>query len=399
LQATISLLKMNFFESYLRGTISLVQSYDGKIPLAAWLKNYFAQHKKYGSTDRKQLSQLCFSYYRLGGAFRDLSHEKKICIAIFLCNTQPNDFLQFFQPRWNEHIGLDLDEKLLFLGYSWNVLSGLFPWETELSEGIEIRSFTKSFLQQPDLFIRIRPGFESTVRRKLKQSGIFFREVNSSCLALNNGTKLEAVLSLNKEYVIQDYSSQRVGEFFSNGIPAGHASKVWDCCAGSGGKSLMAHDLFPQLDLTVSDKRKSILVNLKKRFAEAGIPKYFSFVADLSAPLVPPLKGRPAFDLILVDAPCSGSGVWSRTPEQMVYFDETEIAMYNELQEKIISTVIPYLKKGGLLYYITCSVFKKENEGMANFISGKLNLKLKNMDLLKGYDQKADSMFVAGFQL
>jgi 16S rRNA (cytosine967-C5)-methyltransferase len=390
---------MKIFESYLRSTISLVQSYDGKIPLAAWLKNYFAQHKKYGSKDRKQISQLCFGYYRLGGAFRDLTQEEKIWMAVFLCNTEPNDFLQFFQTQWNEHIGLGLDEKLLFLGYSWNALSELFPWGAELSEGIDFIPFTKSFLQQPDLFIRIRPGFESTVRRKLKQSGIFFREVNSFCLALNNGTKLDAELTVNKEYVIQDYSSQRVGEFFSDGIRVGHTSKVWDCCAGSGGKSLLAYDLFPQIDLTVSDKRKSILINLRKRFAEAGIRKYSSFVADLSAPLIPAFNGQSAFDLILVDAPCSGSGVWSRTPEQMVYFEEMEIARYNELQKEIISTVIPYLKKEGFLFYITCSVFKKENEEMANFISGKLNLRLENMELLKGYDQKADSMFVAGFQL
>jgi 16S rRNA (cytosine967-C5)-methyltransferase len=390
---------MRIFESYLRSTISLIQAYDGKTPLAEWLKNYFAHHKKYGSTDRKQLTQLCFSYYRLGGAFKDLAMEERIWMAVFLCNTQPNDFLQFFKPGWIEPMGMDLDKKLFFLGYSLNALSDLFPWKSELSAGIDFLSYVQSFLQQPDLFIRIRPGFESIVRKKLKQSGIFFREINSFCLALNNGTKLDTVLSVNREYVIQDYSSQRVGEFFPPGLLSGHVSKVWDCCAGSGGKSLLVYDLFPQIDLTVSDKRRSILKNLRNRFEEAGIQKYFSFAADLSAPVPLPLSGQPAFDLILVDAPCSGSGVWSRTPEQLLYFEKIEIDRYNDLQKKIISTVIPHLKKGGFLFYITCSVFKKENEGMADFINGKLNLKADQMELLKGYDQKADSMFVASFQL
>ena len=59
--------------------------------------------------------------------------------------------------------------------------------------------------------------------------------------------------------------------------------------------------------------------------------------------------------------------------------------------------VIPHLQKDGLFIYITCSVFKKENEDMVDYIKEKFHLQLLQMELLKGFDKKADSMFTAVF--
>jgi 16S rRNA (cytosine967-C5)-methyltransferase len=51
------------------------------------------------------------------------------------------------------------------------------------------------------------------------------------------------------------------------------------------------------------------------------------------------------FELIICDAPCTGSGTWSRTPEQLYFFDEKKIEQYALLQKKIVSTIIPRLKE------------------------------------------------------
>ncbi len=56
------------------------------------------------------------------------------------------------------------------------------------------------------------------------------------------------------------------------------------------------------------------------------------------------------------------------------------------------------LQPGGSFVYITCSVFKKENEEVAIYIKENFHLQLKQMEVLKGYDKKADSMFVAVFE-
>ena len=104
---------MKAFESYLKNAIFLIQSHDRKIPLAEWLKKYFSRYRKFGSTDRKYIAELCYSYYRLGGLFKDISLEEKICRGVFLCNVIPNAFLQWFKPEWNAKIALTTDEKLL----------------------------------------------------------------------------------------------------------------------------------------------------------------------------------------------------------------------------------------------------------------------------------------------
>jgi 16S rRNA (cytosine967-C5)-methyltransferase len=107
--------------------------------------------------------------------------------------------------------------------------------------------------------------------------------------------------------------------------------------------------------------------------------------------------GNNQYQLIVCDAPCTGSGTWSRTPENLFFFKTEQIDEYAERQRKIVSNVIPHLQKDGLFIYITCSVFKKENEDVANFIKEQFHLQLLHMELLKGYDKKADCMFVAVF--
>jgi 16S rRNA (cytosine967-C5)-methyltransferase len=103
-------------------------------------------------------------------------------------------------------------------------------------------------------------------------------------------------------------------------------------------------------------------------------------------------------EIIITDVPCSGSGTWSRTPEQLYFFQERKIGEYSALQKRIVSNAISQLQPGGSFVYITCSVFKKENEEVAMYIKENFHLQLKQMEVLKGYDKKADSMFVAVFK-
>jgi 16S rRNA (cytosine967-C5)-methyltransferase len=267
----------------------------------------------------------------------------------------------------------------------------IFPWTTELSPGINKEEFPLSHLQQPELFLRLRPGKEAGVKQKLQTAGIQFTAISETCIALPNSSKITHLLEIDKAAVIQDYSSQRVREFLEP-LKPGPPARVWDCCAASGGKSILAKDILGEFDLIVSDVRESILVSLQDRFRQAGIKNYDGFVADLSRPLTVSLS---SFNLVIADVPCTGSGTWSRTPEQLFYFDPIRIEEYAALQKKIVSTAIPQLEPGGHLLYITCSVFKKENEEAVEFIKEKFHLQTVKMELLKGYDKKADTMFAA----
>lgn len=316
-------------------------------------------------------------------------------VSLFLCADAPNEIIQNEKPEWNEKITLPLFKKILEAGID---IEKIFPFYDELSEGINVKLFNTSFLIQPKLFARVRPGKQEIVKQKLETAQIPFEEMNQSCLAFANGTKLEEVADINNEVVIQDFNSQRTGEFLSAAsLP--YPVNLWDCCAASGGKSIMAYDILQNIKLTVSDVRPSIIQNLHNRFSNAGIKTYYSFIADLTngKNLRGALQDKK-FDFIICDAPCSGSGTWSRTPEQLMFFKKEEIIRYSNLQKSICTNTIPFLKKGGYFLYITCSVFKRENEEISEFIQQKFDLNLIKIDSLKGYEIKADTMFAVLFQ-
>ncbi len=388
---------MSVFHSHLNSAIAILKSYNGNEPFHLYVKKYFSANKKFGSRDRKQVTSLCYNYFRLGNAVKNFSVEERIALATFLCETKSSDFLKTIKPEWNDLAEEPIKEKLSIVFPQFSI-QNIFPYKDELSEGIDAEKFNASFLIQPDLFLRVRPGNNKRVTGKLAGAGISYKLINENCIVLPNSSKINDVLELDKEAVVQDYNSQRVAEFIQLKT-TNHKlqTSVWDCCAASGGKSIMAYDINPNIELTVSDKREPILENLKKRFAKAGIKKYHSFVADLSNNQAAFSAQAVKFDLIICDAPCTGSGTWARTPEQLFYFKKDLIEKYAGLQNKILENIIPHIKPGGHLLYITCSVFKKENEEVVTYVTEKLNLRLQRMEILKGYEMKADTMFAALF--
>ena len=383
------------FQYYFNTAILLLRQYDGAVPLVHFLKLYFSQHKKHGSKDRKLITHLCYTYFRLGHAIKEHGIEDRLKVALFVCSESAGEWQVLFDKEWIANWDSELQKRIAFIQsiYSSFSVSTIFPWMDELSEGIDPDQFIISHFIQPDLFLRIRPGKEKIVLQKLSAEQIPIKQITETCLALPNASKIDTVLEMDKEVVVQDYSSQRIGEFISSVVSRESSVSVWDCCAASGGKSLLAFDVLGNIDLTVSDIRPSILQNLKQRFERAGIKKYQSQIINLSNSKLQ----TPNFKFILCDAPCSGSGTWSRTPEQLYFFTVDKIAEYAALQKKIVGNTIPNLADGGHFLYITCSVFRKENEDIVAMIENEYPLQLVKSELSKGYSLKADSMFAALF--
>lgn len=384
---------MRRFSSYLQTALHLLNSYDGGLPFALYLKMFFKANRKYGGRDRKQIAALCYGYFRAGQALKGLSMEEQILAGYFLVSNAQTELLNALRPEWNAMADKRIEAKLKVLGCSTNAFQP-FPFCEELSEEIDAQAFSLAHLQQPDLFLRIRPGFMQKVKQKLTDAGIAMQEPFENCLALANETPVDRILQVNKEAVVQDFSSQRTATLVAPLLKAfPHNIKVWDCCAGSGGKSIMLYDLIPTMDLTVSDVRKTILTNLKTRFKEAGIPRYQSLVADLAKE--PPPLADASFDLVVADVPCSGSGTWGRTPENLKYFQTDRIEYYRSLQQQMLRHVVPAIKKSGYLLYITCSVFREENENNVNWICTHHGMEKVEAQIIKGYAMKADTMFAA----
>jgi 16S rRNA (cytosine967-C5)-methyltransferase len=342
-----------------------------------------------GSRDRRWVSQLVYHYYRLGHLWKDERQvPERILKGTFLCESENNELLQFFRPEWNEKINGPLAEKLSILSFDGDV-QDIFPLLSFLSEDIDAAKFAYSFFTQPYLFIRTRNKKQPAVIKLLETANITFTALSNDTIALPNSTKIDTIITDKGWYEIQDLSSQKVGNLFH----AKAGETWWDCCAASGGKSIMLIDKEPGVKLLVSDVRPSILQNLHQRFKEANIRSYEDIILDLTSPVLSSPVGNRKFDQIILDAPCTGSGTWGRSPENLYYFSEESIDTYQDLQKRIAENVVQLLKPGGSLIYITCSVFKKENEEVVKYIEEKTGLKKQEGGVITGYEDKADSMF------
>jgi len=378
-------------EHQLRAFEQVLQHYDGNLPLHRFLPAYFKQNKQMGSSDRRWATRHLYSFFRLGKALSSLSNEERLSVADFLCHDTLSLIVEKNHPDLVEKLSVSLDEKLalISLKYPEFSLGEVYPFNSHLSGDIDKTDFYKSFFLQPDLFIRVAEGDAPMIIAKLREENTSVKQISATALSLPNGTKLENILPAGS-YQVQDLSSQHTGTYFK----PEKWDKWWDCCAASGGKTLLLHSLQPAIDLLVTDLRESILLNLDERFRLAGVKKYHKKELDL-------LKNNDqilhhyAFDGIILDAPCTGSGTWGRTPEMLTFFDERKIKQFSVIQKSIVNNIVKYLKPGKPLIYITCSAFAEENEEVVSHITENFPLELESMELIKGYEHNADTMFVA----
>jgi 16S rRNA (cytosine967-C5)-methyltransferase len=379
-------------EHQIRSFEQVFQSYDGIQPLHRFLFAYFKKHKNMGSSDRRWATRYIYSFFRLGKALLGQSQIQRLAIADFLCNESLSLVIETYLPELKEQVTASVSEKLTLIKERYPAfdLTKVFNFQDALSDGIDEQQFYTSFFTQPDLFIRASTKELPRLVAELKEAELSFEQITEKTIGLPNGTKLEQVLSGPKGYQVQDLSSQKTSSFFK----PDKYDYWWDCCAASGGKSLLLHDLEPHIQLLVSDVRENSLDNLQERFQEAGIKKYQKKVLDLLQNNDQDLH-HYVFDGIILDAPCTGSGTWGRTPEMLYYFDEHKVSYFAKLQRSIAANVIKYLKEGKPLIYITCSVFKQENEDVVSWLTENLPLELERMECIKGYDLKADTMFAA----
>ena len=312
-------------EHQIRAFEQILKNYDGVLPLHRFLFTYFKQNKQMGSSDRRWATRYMYSFFRLGKALPKLDTIQRLAVADFLCHTTSSLVVDTYLKELGNHITSSITEKINLVQkhYPKFKLEDVFVLNEHLSEAVEKDKFLNSFFLQPDLFIRVKGTHIKAVTDQLLAKGIVANEVIENGLALPNGTKLEEVISDERLYQVQDLSSQKTGAYFK---PAKY-DYWWDCCAASGGKSLLLHDLEPNIELLVSDVRENSLNNLDERFQLAGIKKYHKKVIDLLQNNDQILH-HYEFDGILLDAPCTGSGTWGRTPEMLYYFEKYKIENY-----------------------------------------------------------------------
>lgn len=392
-----------YFYSYQTSAISILTSYKGQEPFAVFIKNYFRKVKKFGSRDRKAIADLCFGYLRIGQAGAGLTLEEQVLIGFLLTHEFDNGYLHTIGPDWLDYIADPVAVKLVRIQQEFPSfdLQSIFSFSAFLSEGINSIEFATHHLHKPSFFLRLRPGKTETVVSALKQSDIVFTLSGEYTLRVRGNVDIEKSVQLGVHCIVQDISSQQTANSLKM-LPVAPVS-IWDACAGSGGKSIMAADLYPWASLYVSDIREDILEELERRFELAKIVPSKIFCTDLEHSLstqvaysnLPP----EGVDLIIADVPCSGSGTWVRSPEWLRIFDVELIAEYKKKQISIVSNLVKHLKPGGYFYYITCSVFSAENEEVVDHIQHVLGLRPIDIQLISGIETGGDHLYTALFTL
>ncbi|BCE03033.1 16S rRNA (cytosine(967)-C(5))-methyltransferase RsmB [Marinicellulosiphila megalodicopiae] len=175
---------------------------------------------------------------------------------------------------------------------------------------------------------------------------------------------------------VQDEAAQLAGQL----LPIKDGDHVLDACCAPGGKSI---HLLQQADISLvaldQDERRMARVheNLERANVQADC-----IVADASD--TQSWFDGKQFDAILLDAPCSATGVIRRHPDIKLLRRDTDIEALAELQKKILDSLWPLLKTGGYLLYATCSILKRENEQQMNdFLYH--NKDAKECDLPEGF--------------
>ncbi|MEN9952225.1 MAG: hypothetical protein RLZZ520_493 [Bacteroidota bacterium] len=389
-----------YFYSYLNTAQSILSSYKFEQPFHVHLKSFFKRNKKYGSRDRKSISNLCYGFFRIGDAANELAFQDQVIIGYFLSHEFDNGFLATLQPAWVDKIHLGTIDKLGVVQSTYPSFNQeqLFPGVAFLTDGIPSAAILHHHFYQPDFFVRARPGKRKLVEKKLVQHNIPFKSIGELAIKLPSGIDLHSVLEIDKDVVVQDISSQSTIGYFPQLDNA--TIHVWDACAGSGGKSIMAVDFYKQIKLHVSDIREDILDELTRRFAAASIQPQSLFCTDLQQSLSKqvvdahlPVEG---VDLIIADVPCTGSGTWGRSPEWLKGFDLGIIDEYQNRQKKIIANLPHHLKQEGFLLYITCSVYRQENEEVTDFLKTTSGLSLIKQGVV--YQDGGDYLFAALFK-
>ena len=135
--------------------------------------------------------------------------------------------------------------------------------------------------------------------------------------------------------------------------------RVLDACAAPGGKTAHLLECIPDLDLTALDQDGDRLERVRENLSRLRLHAHL-VAGDASQPATW-WDGVP-YDRILLDAPCSATGVIRRHPDIKLLRRETDIAALADRQQALLAALWPLLRPGGRLLYATCSVLRRENE-------------------------------------
>lgn len=387
-------------KSQIRAAIEMLNLFFiSQSPFDIIMAKFFRNHKWIGSSDRKNIAEFVYSIFR--------NFEK----LKFLTSDITSDHGRFFVLvflKIHHQMQTEQIEELFCADKSYN--SPVTPFEKKFIENLDVNQkfpnyvllnypqwldayFKKAFSSHDyekeimalngralvDLRVNLLKSDKATVRKMLMNSDFKVEDCEFSDI----GLRIDQRISRNHEIIsqgfaeIQDEGSQMI----AIACDAKAGDTVVDFCAGAGGKTLaLAAIMQNKGRIFALDKYAERLENAKIRLRRAGASNVFCH--DISGKWIK--RHLQCADIVLVDAPCSGTGTWRRNPDMRAKFSAQDLAELLLVQADILENACKLVKKGGKLVYATCSILLEENEEqIENFLKQFDDFKLKPISLQK----------------
>jgi 16S rRNA (cytosine967-C5)-methyltransferase len=174
---------------------------------------------------------------------------------------------------------------------------------------------------------------------------------------INEGVDLESLFVESPTLRVQDPTSAGSLDLLKNLKPR----RILDLCAGRGTKTKQLRELFPDAMIGATEPNDERRMSLTEVAKEIDVAVY---ATNTGGP-------TEQFDLVVVDTPCSNSGVFARRPEAKLRYDGEHVASLVELQRTILRDAIPILQNKGHLLYTTCSIDHAENDAQIQWLTTK----------------------------
>lgn len=266
----------------------------------------------------------------INGVLRNFIRDQKIALE----KMQPNQEAYYSHPYW----------LIALLKQDWPE-----HWQTILEANN----------QRPPLWLRVNVAQNKTeaYQALLEEQGLFSSRhpFALQALKLEQGVDVTSLPGFAQGQV----SVQDAGAQLAAGLLDVHkGQRVLDLCAAPGGKTCHVLELEPDVEMVAVELEESRMARVKENLQRLNLNAEL-IVADASEAS---WWGGKQFDRIMVDAPCSSTGVVRRHPDIKTLRREQDIAALVEVQQKILQRAWQMLAPGGKLLYVTCSVLRQENE-------------------------------------
>jgi 16S rRNA (cytosine967-C5)-methyltransferase len=334
-------------------------------PLSRFLPAYYKSHRQLGSKDRRFVTDFIYGLVRHYG---HVSQALSVDPLPFLVNASSALYAAAYSQlvlKTESDAPLSLDEaNQLAAALSYvhpsgnsNLSSSMPAWLRD-----QLKSSVIQSLNTPAP-CDIRIADQAAAKHLLGAEVL-----GPTALRLPSGKGLR---DLGVDHAIQDYGAQWICAH----LPTKANDYILDYCAGAGGKSLaLAQKHEGQVWLYLSDCDEARLKRARKRFGQTPYnPCAYTKLSPCDAQINHKrlsLLGD-GFDIVIADVPCTGVGTWRRDPAARWRLTPNRLAELQSIQRSILSQAAPFVKPGGCLAYITCSLLAAENQDQVSWFLGK----------------------------